>query len=890
MAWTHSFWLRLQSLFHRLRITQRLDDEFQFHLDQQIAENIAAGMNPDEARYAAIRAFGNPAVLIEETRDKWSWIWVENLLRDLRYAARALARTPLFAIVAILVIALGAGATTALFAVVRSVLLKPLPFKEPSRLLRLYEHGTDDKFAYNESAGGVFAEWKRQSNAFSDLAILAAGYEYGLSGTGGQLPEKVRASECSWDLFPTLGVAPVLGRSFTEADDQPSANATVVLSWGLWKRRFGSDPEILNQPIHLDAKPYTVIGVMPAWFAYPEPGVQLWTPIRHEESPKRWQELDDHMFVTIGRLKPGITETAATEELSLIVRRLHDAHLDNPFVSKAAESRPLLDDIVGDFKTPLYVLLAATGCLLLIGCLNVASLLVARGTARRKELAVRAALGGSRWRLLSEHLTETFLLSAAGGAAGLAFAYAAIQWFVAARKDISRVEAIHIDGVVVAFAGGLIFLCALFAGIMSSFSVKGNQVLSALQESSRSHSAGHSQVRVRKWLLSLEVALTVVLLIGAGLLLKSYERLRTSDLGSITENVLTMHLYLPNAKYSQPVQRLNFFETLLSRVRSLPGVHLAGFTTAAPGEGYYGDNGFLIAEHPPLPQGQIQYAIHRWVDPGYFEALGIPFLSGQTFDENQRLEKANEVIISSSFVRQYFGDEDPIGKHLLTLGQRPYKIVGVVGDTRFLIAKPPQPTMYFPFYGAYLPFYGGGVSGGALAVRSRHDVDVTSLALPIQQVIQQLDPELPVSDVLTMDQIIGKSTLDAGFNATLLLAFAVLSLLLAAVGLFGVLSYIVGQRTSEIGIRIAIGAQQTEVLWLMLSDGLRPASIGLLLGLAGGVAASQMIRDLLYGTQPLDATVFIAVAPLLLGVASVACLLPAWRASRLDPVQALRNE
>jgi len=882
MSWTHSFWLRLQSLFLRSRIPQRLDDEFQFHLEQQIAENIAAGMSPDEARYAAMRIFGNTTFLKEETRDNWSWMWLENLFRDLRYAARTLSRTPGFAVVAILVIALGTGASIALFAVVRSVLLKPLPFRDPSRLMRLYEHSPDGRFPYNSSAAGVYAQWQQQNTGFSDLAVLTNGFQhYGLSGTGGQLPERVRASECSWDLFPTLGVTPALGRVFTSADDQPSANATVLLSWSLWKRRFGGDPSILNQSIHLDAKPYTVIGVMPPWFAYPAAGVQVWTPVHHEESPNRWQELDNHRFIVVGRLKPGISPAVATQELSLITRRLHDGHLDNPLISTAANSRPLLEAIVGDIKTPLYVLFAATGCLLLIGCLNVASLLVARGAARRKELAVRAALGGSRWRLLSEQLTETFLLSLAGGAAGLAFAFAAIRWFVATRQDISRVEAIRIDPIVVAFAAGVILLCAVFAGVMSSFSLQGDQVLSSLQESSRSHSAGRSQVRMRKWLLALEVGLTVVLLIGAGLMLKSYERLRSANLGSITQNVLTMHLDLPGAKYSQPIQRLGFFEALLERVRSLPGVQSAGFTTSVPGEGYPGDRVFVIQEHPPLPIGQSQYVVDYWVDPGYFEALGIPLLRGQTFDQNQRLDKTNEVIISNSFARQYFGDEDPLGKHLLANGGRPYKIVGIVGDTRVEIAEPVLPIFYFPLYS-------GAERGTVLTVRSRQDV--TSLALPIQQIVQELDAELPVSDILTMDQIIGKSTLDASFNATLLLAFAVLSLVLAAVGLFGVLSYIVGQRTSEIGIRIAIGAQRGEVLRLMLSDGLRPASIGLLLGLAGGVAASQNIRDLLYDTQPLDPSVFAGVAMLLLAVACMACLLPAWRASRLDPIRALRNE
>lgn len=873
--------MNFRHFFQRNTEDAELQREIESHLQHEIDDNLARGMSEQEARRQAQLKFGNPVRVREELWQNNTVGFFDYLVRNLRYSWRTLLRAPGFTLVAVLVIGLGIGTTTALFTVVHSVLLKPLPFKDPSRLIRLYEHSADEKFPYNNSAAGVYAEWKKQSTSFSDLAILAAGFEYGFSGIGGEFPEKVRASECSWDLFTTLGIEPALGRSFTASDDQASANATVLVSWGLWKRRFGGDPSILNQPIHLDEKSYTIIGVMPAWFAYPEPGVQVWTPIQHEESSNRWQELDNHMFAVVGRLKPGITETAAQAELTLITRGLHEQHLDNPFISQAANSTPLLEDIVGDYKTPLYVLLAATGCLLLIGCLNVASLLVARGTTRRKELAIRAALGGSRWHLLGEHLTESFLLSAAGGVAGLILANAAIQWFVATRQDMNRVEAIRIDAPVVAFTVGLTFLCALFAGFMSSLSVNGNQILSSLQESSRSHSAGHSQVRMRKLLLSLEVGLTVVLLIGAGLMLKSYERLRATNLGAITKNILTMHLDLPQARYSQPPERLSFFETLLGRVRSLPGVQFAAFTTATPGEGYNGDNGFLIQEHPPLPQGTMQFAMHRWVDPSYFETFGIPLLRGQTFDQNQRLDNANEVIISSSFARQYFGDEDPIGKHLLTLGERPYQIVGIVGDTRHEIAKPVQPTMYFPFYS-------GSEPGGTLAIRSTQDV--TSLALPVQQIVEQLDPELPVSDILTMDQVIGKSTLDASFNAIVLLAFAVLSLILAAVGLFGVLSYIVGQRTSEIGIRIAIGAQRSQVLALMLSDGLRPASIGLLLGLAGSVAATQMIRELLYVVQPLDVSVFAGVAALLLVVASLACLLPAWRASRLDPIQALRSQ
>jgi len=460
-------------------------------------------------------------------------------------------------------------------------------------------------------------------------------------------------------------------------------------------------------------------------------------------------------------------------------------------------------------------------------------------------------------------------------------AYAVIQGFVSMRRDMSRVEAIHMDASILAFAVGLIFVCALFAGMTSAFSINSDQVLPSLQESSRSHSTGPARVRLRKWLLSIEVALTVVLLIGAGLLLKSYQRLRSSDLGCITQNVLKMNISLPDARYGQPAQRLNFFDNLLARVRSLPGVQAAALVSLVPGEGYYGDNGFAIAEHPPLPVGQSQYAVVRWADPGYFAALGIPLLRGQTFDANQRLDRATKVIVSESFARLYFPDEDPLGKHLLTLGQKSYEIIGVVGDTRYLVAKPPEPMMYFPLYK-------GIESGATLAVRGIRDA--ASFALPIQELVQQLDPELPVSDILTMDQMIGKSTLDASFDAMLVLAFAVLSLVLAAVGLFGVLSYIIAQRTSEIGIRIALGAQRENVLKLVLLDGLRPAFFGLAFGIAGGIAAAQLIRSMLYGTGPLDPSVFLTVTAILLLVAAAACLIPAWRASRLDPMVALRTE
>ncbi|HTY84498.1 MAG TPA: ABC transporter permease [Silvibacterium sp.] len=882
MRWLTRLQMRLQMLFRRGRAGTQLDEELRFHLEQQIAEYVAHGMDEEEARHAALRAFGNPPALRDQARETWSWSGVELAMRDLRIALRTLLRAPGFALAAILVMGLGIGANIALFTVVHSVLLKPLPFKDPERLMRLYEHSTDDKFPFNSNAAGIFAEWKKQSRSFSDMAL--AGYAgYNLSGTNGQLPENVRAGVLSWNMLPMLGIEPALGRNFTATEDQPSANGTVLLSWGLWKRRFGGNPGVLNQTILLDGKPYTVIGVMPDWFGYPQQAMQLWTPIYHEVPASEMQTLDNHEWKAIGRLRPGVTRAEAVAELSLITERIHKQHLDDAFVSKAANIRPLLDSIVGDLKTPLYGLLAATACVLLIACLNVANLLVARTAARRKELAIRTALGGSRMRLLREHLMESLILSAVGGAVGLMLAWVVLAWLVSTRQEMARVTAIHFDGAVGGFTVTLVVLCAVFAGLISAFSSKSETVLGALQESSRSYSAGQGRARLRKLLLVMEVGLTVVLLVGAGLLLKSYDRLRSADLGCMTRGVLTMSFDLPKTRYANPAQRANFFDTLLGRVRQLPGVQAAGLVfPVVPGDGYGGDHGFTIPEHPPLPQGQGDYAIDRWIDPGYFSAIGIPLLRGRTFSDNQRPGHATEIVVSELFARQYFPHEDPIGKHLKTNGSHLYEIVGIVGDTRFEVGEPPRPMMYFALDAD------DDMDGASLIIRSTGDV--TRYAIPVQRIVQELDRDLPVSDVLTMDQVIGRNTADANFDVTLLLVFAASSLLLAAVGLFGVLSYVVAQRTGEIGIRMALGAQRGQVAGLMLGDGLRPALYGLVLGLGASAAVTRLIESMLYQTRALDPAVLVLVSLILLIVAGAACLLPAWRASRLNPMQALRTE
>lgn len=878
MRWFNRLLLGLRMLFRRGSAARELDAELAFHLERQIDENRAAGMPPEEARLAALRTFGNPALLRDQAHATWSWNGLESALRDLRYGLRTLRRTPGFTAIAVLVMALGIGANVALFTVVRSVILRPLPYPHQEQLTALYEQ-TSDQFPFNNLAPGVFTEWQKQQQSFVDLAMYGQA-QFNIAASAGQPPEKLEGSACGWDLPALLGIQPALGRSFNASEDRWGAPGTVLLSWGLWQRRFGGDPGIVNRTIALNGRAYTVIGVMPAGFAFPTASIQLWTPLRNYMPPDRMDGLGAHNYRGIARLRPGVSAEQATADLSVITRRVHNEHLDNAFVSKAASARPLLVDTAGDLTRPLYILLAATGCVLLIACLNVANLLVARAAARSRELAIRTALGGGRLRLLRERMMESLLLSIAGGAAGLLLAAAAVRWLVHTRHDMARVESIHIDGVVAAFTLGLIVLCALVAGLASSIGPAGARLLATLQDASRGSSAGQGRTRLRRALLTAEVGLTVILLVAAGLLLKSYQRLRASDLGCNSDHILTMRIALFGKHYNEPAQQVNFYASLLERVRALPGVQAAGFGTAVPGEGYWGDSSYTIAGRPPLPQGQMQFAINRWVDPGYFATLGIPIVRGRTFDPSRRLDRATEAIVNQAFVRRNFPNEDPLGKHIL-YGDRSYEIVGIVGDTRYQLAQPPDQIQYYSLYTGF-------ENGSELIVRGQGNVE--QLAAPVERMIAGLDPDLPVSDVRTMNQMLGRNTLDESFNATLLTGFAVLALALAATGIFGVLSYMVAQRTGEIGIRMALGAPRATVLRSLVADGLRPALAGLALGLAGSAAAVRLLRSMLYETRPLDPAVFAAVAVLLLLVAGAACLAPAWRASRLDPVQALRTE
>ena len=895
MRWFDQFAVKLRTLFARGRAGAELDSELGFHLDRQTEENRAAGMAPDEARLAALRAFGNPALLRDQARASWSWNGLESLLRDLRYGFRTLRRTPGFTIVAVLVIALCIGSSTSLFTVVRSVLLRPLPFRDPSTLVMIYEHfraaelNVPGANIYNPVAPADFYDWRSQTHGFADMAVWRYA-QFNLTGEKGDLPEEVDARGASSNLFPLLGVDAAIGRTFAESEDRTGGDVA-LLTWNLFERRFSGDPSIVGRQIHLDGKPYTVVGVLPANFTYPDVKVQLWVPYRSGMSPEVLAHHDFHFSRVVARLRPDVSLPSALSQVAALQYRLHMQYLSAP-VAEDAISRNLTEDLAKDVKKPLLLLMAAVGCMLLIGCLNVANLLIARSAARQREVAIRGALGARRWTLVREQLIESLLISLAGGALGVGLSFAATRWLAHAWKQLPTASSIHMDGSVVAFACALVLAAALIAGLLPAISSTARSVFATLQASARTTGSSLSRTALRKALLTIEISVTVVLLIGAGLLLKSFFRLRTSDVGADTANVLTLRYSLPDQKYPTQAQKNAFNETLLARVRALPGVRAVALGSVFPGAGYGGDDIFLVQEHPPIPPGQLQPdAMNRVADPGYFQALGIPLLRGRFFSGDDRGVQGQKIIINRMLAGEYFPGENPIGKHMHIPawddpGAAPnnYEIVGEVGDTLWQVGQPAKPTMYTS---AFVVDNNGG-PGYALAVRTA--VDPLAIAVSVQKQIAALDPGLPVSDVFTLDQVIGQSVGSASLSATLVLAFAILSLVLASVGLYGVLSYLAAQRTVEIGVRIALGAQREQVLRLMLLDGLRPALLGLVLGLAASAAAVRLIQSMLYETQPLDPAIFALVAAVLLLVAALACLSPAWRASRLDPMQALRTE
>jgi predicted permease len=873
--------------WRRKQRDEELARELQCDLELEEEEQRERGFSGEEARFAAVRAFGNPTLIREQTRAVWTWNWLERLVRDLKYGARTLWRSPSFSIVSVLVMALGIGATTSLFTIVRAVLLRPLPFRDPGNLVMLYEHYRQNTGGdgFNAVAPGDYRDWRSQTHSFEDMAAMR-GYGGIISGVRSEFPEVVQSAGGSANLFSLLGVSPVFGRTFTEAEDQPEGQPVVLLTWSIFQRRFGGDPSIVGKQVHLDTIPTSVIGVLPSWFTYPDSKIQFWLPYAQTFSPGDYGMHDGHQSMVVARLKPGVSAAVATREVSALQYRIHVANASKP-VAEDVWFRPMIDDLAKNVRTPLLVLLGAVGCMLLIACLNLTNLLVARSATRRREVAVRGALGGSRVVLICEQMTESLLICLAGGGLGLLLSLASTYWLAAHWRNLPRAESVHVDGWVLTFTLALVVAAALLAGLVPAISSTGKGLLSGLRDSSRTVGGSGSRARLRKTMLMAEIALTVVLLISAGLLFKSFLHLRTTDLGCRIDHVITMKFGLPEIQYDTREKVVRFHESLLERVRRLPGVRGAGLVSVPPGAGPSGDRTFSILERP-APGYSLQYdAIALTADPQYFSVMQIPLLRGRVFTERERLTNDHYLIVNKRFVDQFLPGGDPVGKHVRVgwdTNPEVYEILGEVGDTVNDITKPVPPTMYFPILSG-IPDRTSEAT--IVAVTS---ADPLTMSMPIQRQISALEPELPVYNALTMDQILGKTSASQGFAANLVLAFAALSLLLAAVGLYGVLSYLTTQRTRDIGLRIAVGAQRSQLLRLVLFEGLRPALIGLIFGVAASALATQLLRSMLYGTQPLDPAAFAGAAAMLMAVAVLACLIPAWRASRIDPIQALRTE
>ncbi len=658
---------------------------------------------------------------------------------------------------------------------------------------------------FNPVAPADFYDWRAKTHGFEDMAAVRAG-SFNLTGEQGELPEVVQGRGGSWNLFPLLGVNAAIGRTFTESEDRPDGSA-VMLTWNIFMRRFSGDASIVGKQIHLDGKPYTVVGVLPKWFTYPDAKAQIWVPFAAGMDPETLKHHDYHFARVVARLRPDVSLSSALSQVGALQYQMHQQNLNAP-VAEDVASRTLIEDLAGNVKKPLNILLCAVACMLLIGCLNVANLLVARAAARQKEIAIRSALGARRMTLIREQLAESLMVSIAGGVCGLLLSVAATKWLISTWRNLPSAQNIHVDGVVLAFACALIAATALLAGLLPAISSTRRGAMAALQASSRSAKGSQSRTTMRKTLLTVEIATTVVLLIAAGLLLRSFWRLRATDVGSVTDNVLTLSYGLHPDKYPT-AEKLNAFnEALLARVQAMPGVRAAALGSVVPGAGYGGDDVFTVPEHPPItPGAPLPDGMTRAASPEYFSTLQIPLLSGRFFTRDDSAGHPRTIIISRQLAQQYFPGESPLGKHLHVeaIGNVDYQVIGVVGDTLYQVGQPGKPTMY-------LPVLNGDSNVRWLTLVVRTTSDPLAFSVPIQKQIAQLDPELPVTDVFTMQQIIERSLGNASLSAGLVLAFAVLSLLLASVGLYGVLSYLTTQRTGEIGIRIALGAQRQQVV------------------------------------------------------------------------------
>jgi putative ABC transport system permease protein len=793
-------------------------------------------------------------------------------------------KSPGFTLVAIFTLALGIGANSAIFSVVNAVLLRPLPFKNPDALVRLNgelrRQGIDkEPLSYPD-----FVDFKAQ---IQSLEHLAAYNQASGALTGDGEPERLRGVNVSAELFPLLGVEPVMGRAFSAEDDRPDSNAVVLLSHGLWQRRFGADPQVVGREIMLNGRSTTVLGIMPPDFNFPIQGLQrdYWSPLAPSVG-KRATERGSHYLNVIGRLKPGFTLAQAEGEAKAVAARL-EGQYPNSNVGFGVNLVTAHEDVIKEVKPALLVLLGAVCFVLLIACANVANLLLARATGRAKEIAIRTALGAGRWRIVRQLLTESVLLSLLGGSLGLLIAVWGVDLLMAASPtDIPRMKELGLDARVLGFTFLISIVTGLIFGLAPALQSSRLDLNESLKEGGRGSTEGLRHNRVRSLLVVSEVALSLVLLVSAGLLIKSFMRLRDVNPGFNPDNVLTVGISLPPAKYTEAQQQAAFFRDVVDRVGALPGVVSVGAVFPLPLSGSNRANTFEIAGRPPANPGEELDANDRITTPGYFQAMGIPLLKGRAFTERDGRDAPEVVIINESFARRFFAGEDPLGKRIVTNSEENpsgAEIIGVVGDVRH---KSLDVEGGAEFYHSYLQTPERSM---ALVVRAASDEPV-SVASSLRSAVQQVDKDQPISNIMTMEQLLAESVAQRRFNMLLLVIFSVVALVLAAVGIFGVMNYSVSQRTHEIGIRMALGAEAGDVLRMVVGQGMALVLVGVGVGVASAFIMTRSMSNLLFGVSATDPVTFAGVSLLLTVIALLACYIPARRATRVDPMVALRYE
>jgi predicted permease len=880
------WWQELRYVVRRLdrrRAEDELAEEIRTHLELEIEQNVEAGMSPEEARYAALRAFGNVGLSKEDSRTVWGFRSLEMLWQDLRYGVRMLAKSPGFTAVAIVALALGIGANSAIFSVVNTVLLRPLPYKDPDRLMTVWEEGTLQGFPVNVTSAANYFDWRDQNRVFDGMAVIG---RVSLNLTGAGEPERIDGRRVSANVFPLLGVEPQLGRAFLPGEDSPGAGRVVILSHGLWQRRFGGRPDVTGQPLTLNGETYEVVGVMPPHFQFPSRDDQLWVPVAF--TPQQAADRGNNSFEVIARLKPGVTREQAESEMDTITARLQQQYPD-AVKSKGSVIIPLHEELVGDIKPALLILLGAVGFVLLIACANVANLLLARAAVRQKEIAVRLALGAGRRRLIRQFLTESVLLAALGGAVGLLLALWGVNLLKAfIPKNISQVTAVAVDANVLAFTTGVSLLTGLIFGLAPALQASRFNLNETLKEGGRDSAAGRRGNRLRGLLVVAEVAVSLVLLIGAGLLINSFLRLRSVDPGFRADNLLTMRIALPRLKYPDHPRRTAFYGELLSRVAAVPGVRSAAVANWIPLT-MQGDTFGISIEGRPDPGAQeMPDVVTRVVSFGYFDTMGIELLRGRSFDARQdRADSAPVAIISETMARRLWPGEDPLGKRIRPGGADPDEewitVVGVAEDVRqFELTAEPRLQMYLPH--AQPSFF----VPGHLVVST--EVEPMSLAAAVREAVWAIDKDQPVSDIRPMEEIFSESIARQRFSMLLLAVFAGVAMLLGAVGIYGVVSYSVTQRSHEIGVRMALGARSSNVLRLVVGQGLKLALIGVAAGLAAAFVLTRLMESLLFGISATDPATFVAIPVVLVAAATLASYIPARRATKIDPIIALRYE